>query len=102
MVARGLKEKRYHSRMMQRAGSANLPLHGGQVPAWLSVRMAALGRVIAEAIVHHYGRDELVDRLPTSVLVPVVRRGHGHGLAFLGHHHQRARRAEARAAPDPA
>jgi hypothetical protein len=48
---------------MQRAGSANLPLHGGQVPAWLSVRMAALGRVIAEAIVHHYGRDELLARL---------------------------------------
>ncbi len=49
--------------MIQRAGSADLPLHGGQVPAWLSVRMAALGRVIAEAIVHHYGRDELLRRL---------------------------------------
>jgi hypothetical protein len=49
--------------MTQRTGSANLPLHGGQVPAWLSVRMAALGRVIAEAIVHHYGRDELLSRL---------------------------------------
>ena len=32
-----------------------------------------------------------------SVLVPVVRRGDGHGLAFLRHHHQRHRRAEARA-----
>ena len=31
------------------------------------------------------------------VLVPVVRRRDGHGLAFLGHHHQRDRRAEARA-----
>jgi len=49
--------------MIQRAGSANLSLHGGQVPAWLSARMAALGRVIAEAIVHHYGRDELLSRL---------------------------------------
>src|SRR5215469_5893982 len=27
------------------------------------MRMAALGRVIAEAIVHHYGRDELLRRL---------------------------------------
>ena len=49
--------------MTQRSGSANLPLHGGQVPAWLSQRMAALGRVIAEAIVHHYGREELLSRL---------------------------------------
>ena len=31
-----------------------------------------------------------------SLLVPVLRRRHGHGLAFLRHHHQRHRRAEAR------
>jgi hypothetical protein len=49
--------------MTQRTGSANLPLHGGRVPAWLAARMAALGRVIAEAIVHHYGRAELLRRL---------------------------------------
>jgi uncharacterized protein len=49
--------------MHQRTGSASLPLHGGRVPAWLSTRMAALGRVIAEAIVHEYGRDELLRRL---------------------------------------
>jgi hypothetical protein len=48
---------------MQRTGSANLPLHGGQVPAWLSARMAALGRVIVEAIIHHYGRNELLRRI---------------------------------------
>jgi hypothetical protein len=47
----------------QRTGSASLPLHGGHVPAWLSTRMASLGRVIVEAIVHHYGRDELLRRL---------------------------------------
>jgi len=33
------------------------------VPTWLAARMAALGRVIVEAIVHHYGRDELLRRL---------------------------------------
>ena len=33
------------------------------MPAWLSARMAALGRVIGEAIVYHYGRDELLRRL---------------------------------------
>lgn len=49
--------------MTQRTGSANLPLHGGRVPAWLATRMAALGRVIAEAIVHHYGRHEFLRRL---------------------------------------
>jgi uncharacterized protein len=48
---------------MQRSGSANLPLHGGRVPTWLAVRMAALGRVIAEAIVQHYDRRELLHRL---------------------------------------
>jgi uncharacterized protein len=47
----------------QRAGFADLPLHGGRVPSWLSSRMARLGRVITEAIVHHYGRDELLGRL---------------------------------------
>jgi hypothetical protein len=49
--------------MIQRAGSASLPLHGGHVPAWLAARMAVLGRVIVEAVVHHYGRDELLSRL---------------------------------------
>src|ERR1700733_3612424 len=49
--------------MTRRTGSADLPLHGGHVPSWLSTRMAALGRVMSEAIVHHYGRDELLRRL---------------------------------------
>jgi len=49
--------------MAQRAGSADLPLHGGRVPAWLGQRMSRLGAVISQAIVHHYGRDELLRRL---------------------------------------
>ncbi len=49
--------------MPQRAGSADLPLHGGHVPAWLANRMSRLGAVITQAIVHHYGRDELLSRL---------------------------------------
>jgi hypothetical protein len=49
--------------MQQRTGTANLPLHGGHVPEWLSTRMAAMSRVIAEAIVHEYGRDEFLRRL---------------------------------------
>ena len=49
--------------MANRTGSADLPLHSGFVPLWLVTRMASLGRVIVEAIVHHYGRDELLRRL---------------------------------------
>jgi uncharacterized protein len=49
--------------MPQRSGSADLPLHGGHVPRWLADRMTRLGAVMSEAIVHHYGRDELLRRL---------------------------------------
>jgi hypothetical protein len=49
--------------MTRRTGSADLPLHGGRVPPWLAARMAQLGAVICQAIVHHYGRDELLRRL---------------------------------------
>ncbi|ACI58606.1 hypothetical protein Rleg9DRAFT_5202 [Rhizobium leguminosarum bv. trifolii WSM597] len=49
--------------MSQRAGSADLPLHGGRVPHWLGDRMTRLGALITEAIVHHYGRDEFLRRL---------------------------------------
>jgi uncharacterized protein DUF763 len=46
-----------------RAGSADLPLHGGRVPKWLGDRMTRLGAVIIQAIVLKYGRDELLRRL---------------------------------------
>ncbi|MFO1048203.1 MAG: DUF763 domain-containing protein [Geminicoccaceae bacterium] len=49
--------------MARSAGSADLPLHGGRVPAWLGQRMTRLGAVVAQAIVHHYGRDEFLRRL---------------------------------------
>jgi len=49
--------------LAKRAGSADLPLHGGKVPRWLGDRMTRLGAVISEAIVHHYGRDEYLRRL---------------------------------------
>ena len=49
--------------MARRSGSADLPLHGGAVPKWLADRMTRLGAVMCEAIVHHYGRDELLRRL---------------------------------------
>jgi hypothetical protein len=49
--------------MAQRTGSADLPLHSGRVPNWVGQRMAALGAVVCQAIVHHYGRDEFLRRL---------------------------------------
>ena len=49
--------------MTRRAGSADLPLHGGRVPAWLGERMTRLGTLVAEAIVHHEGRDAFLARL---------------------------------------
>lgn len=49
--------------MSRRTGSADLPLHHGRVPPWLGERMTRLGRVLVEAIVLHYGRDELLRRL---------------------------------------
>ncbi|HWR51411.1 MAG TPA: DUF763 domain-containing protein, partial [Bryobacteraceae bacterium] len=48
---------------MKRSGHADLPLHGGRVPAWLAERMTALGTAIAEAILHHYGPSEFLTRL---------------------------------------
>jgi len=48
---------------MRRSGTADLPLHGGRVPAWLANRMAALGGAIVEAMVWHYGRGEFIARL---------------------------------------
>jgi hypothetical protein len=48
---------------MKHSGSADLPLHYGQVPKWLSERMARLGLAISESVLMEYGRKELVRRL---------------------------------------
>ena len=49
--------------MATSSGSADLPLHGGRVPAWLRQRMETLGRLVVETVVHHYGREEFMRRL---------------------------------------
>ena len=49
--------------MTRRSGSADLPLHGGRVPAWLGERMTRLGTLIAETIILHDGRDAFLSRL---------------------------------------
>ena len=48
---------------MKRSGTADLPLHGGRVPAWLAERMTMLGTAIAENIVLSYGPSEFLTRL---------------------------------------
>ncbi len=48
---------------MKRSGVADLPLHGGRVPAWLAERMTKLGTAIAESVLYHYGPSELLSRL---------------------------------------
>ncbi len=48
---------------MKRSGIADLPLHGGRVPAWLAERMTLLGTAIAESVVYEYGVSELLSRV---------------------------------------
>jgi hypothetical protein len=48
---------------MKRSGVADLPLHGGHVPAWLAERMTKLGTAISECVIHHYGVSALLTRL---------------------------------------
>lgn len=42
---------------------ADLPLHYGQVPAWLYQRMSKLGVAITEAIVSEYGKSAFLQRM---------------------------------------
>ncbi|WP_316807924.1 DUF763 domain-containing protein [Pedobacter agri] len=48
---------------MKRSGSADLPLHYGQVPPWLAQRMVKLGLAITESILMEYGKAEVIRRL---------------------------------------
>ena len=48
---------------MKRSGTADLPLHHGRVPAWLSSRMALMGGAITEVIVEEFGPEEFLSRI---------------------------------------
>lgn len=48
---------------MKRSGSADLPLHNGHVPAWLSERMARLGLAVVETMVSEFSSDEVIRRM---------------------------------------
>lgn len=42
---------------------ADLPLHYGQVPAWLYQRMSKLGLAITEAVIQEYGKNAFLARM---------------------------------------
>jgi len=76
---------------MKRSGVADLPLHGGRVPAWLAERTTKMGTAIAESVVYHYGVPELLTRLShphwfqaLGVPPPVAGGGHGQLAAKCG------------------
>jgi hypothetical protein len=46
-----------------KTGTATLPLHGGQCPAWLFAHMKKLSQAIVEVIIEEYGVSEVLRRL---------------------------------------
>ncbi len=48
---------------MYRTGVANLPLHGGKAPSWLTVRMRKLAHEIADVMVEEHGTTKFLQRL---------------------------------------
>jgi hypothetical protein len=46
-----------------KARTADLPLHYGQVPPWLAQRMSLLGGAIIETIVLDYGKEAVLEKL---------------------------------------
>src|SRR6478609_3679737 len=48
---------------MKRSGTADLPLHYGHVPLWLSERMSKLGLAIVETIAMEFSSSEVISKL---------------------------------------
>lgn len=48
---------------MYRTGVANLPLHGGKAPSWLTVRMRKLAKEIGGIMIDEYGTEKFLQRL---------------------------------------
>lgn len=49
--------------LMYRTGVANLPLHGGKAPAWLTGRMRKLAKEIANLMIDEQGADVFLTRI---------------------------------------
>lgn len=48
---------------MHRTGTANLPLHYGKAPEWLTARMEKLAREIASIMISEYGSNVFLERI---------------------------------------
>jgi hypothetical protein len=48
---------------MYRTGVANLPLHGGKAPSWLTGRMRKMAKEIASIIIEEQGTAKFIERL---------------------------------------
>jgi uncharacterized protein len=48
---------------MYRTGVANLPLHGGKAPSWLTGRMRKMAKEIASIIIEEHGTTKFIARL---------------------------------------
>jgi len=48
---------------MQRTGIANLPLHPGKAPAWLTGRMRKLAKEISAIMIDEYGAEKYLARI---------------------------------------
>ena len=48
---------------MFRTGTANLPLHGGKAPSWLTGRMRGLALEVADIMIDEYGTQKFIERL---------------------------------------
>jgi hypothetical protein len=48
---------------MYRTGCANLPLHGGKAPSWLTGRMRRLAKEICSILIDEYGTDLFLTRV---------------------------------------
>lgn len=48
---------------MHRTGTANLPLHGGKAPSWLTGRMKKLAKEISNIMIDEYGTAKYIQRL---------------------------------------
>ncbi len=51
------------SKTMSRTGVANLPLHGGKAPGWLTGRMRRLAKEVSSVIIDEYGTDVFLARV---------------------------------------
>jgi len=48
---------------MQRTGVANLPLHPGKAPSWLTGRMRKLAKEVSAIMINEYGTEKYLERI---------------------------------------